>query len=68
MHGCNGEATKKTAACCSCCQINSLPLLLSRSNICHGSDSVESAEKEIALWFGKDVVDYALAGEPWVYE
>jgi nucleoside-diphosphate kinase len=21
-------------------------------NICHGSDSVESAEKEIALWFG----------------
>jgi nucleoside-diphosphate kinase len=21
-------------------------------NICHGSDSVESAEKEIKLWFG----------------
>merc|ERR1711934_476205 len=37
-------------------------------NICHGSDSVESAEKEIELWFGKDVVDYTLAAEPWVYE
>eukprot|EP00054_Salpingoeca_dolichothecata_P037004 m.9465 g.9465 ORF g.9465 m.9465 type:complete len:179 (+) comp7202_c0_seq1:1453-1989(+) len=23
-------------------------------NICHGSDSVESAQEEIALWFGKD--------------
>ena len=22
-----------------------------RSNICHGSDAVESAEHEIALWF-----------------
>ncbi|OZJ04193.1 hypothetical protein BZG36_02187 [Bifiguratus adelaidae] len=27
-------------------------------NICHGSDSVESAEKEIALWFPQGVADY----------
>jgi nucleoside-diphosphate kinase len=25
-------------------------------NLCHGSDSVESAKREIALWFGKDLV------------
>ena len=25
-------------------------------NICHGSDSVENAEKEINLWFNKDEV------------
>ncbi|KAI8138808.1 nucleoside diphosphate kinase [Fennellomyces sp. T-0311] len=27
-------------------------------NICHGSDSVESAEREIALWFPRGVAAY----------
>ncbi|ORY94040.1 nucleoside diphosphate kinase [Syncephalastrum racemosum] len=27
-------------------------------NICHGSDSVESAEREIALWFPRGVPEY----------
>jgi nucleoside-diphosphate kinase len=39
-------------------------------NVCHGSDSVDSANKEIALWFpGKDeVVKWTSANEGWVYE
>ncbi|MBW0518099.1 hypothetical protein O181_057814 [Austropuccinia psidii MF-1] len=37
-------------------------------NICHGSDSVESAQKEIALWFPEGVVQYTLASESQVYE
>lgn len=39
-------------------------------NVCHGSDSVESAEKEIGLWFGgaKDVVDWTSSVVNWVYE
>ncbi|KAF5330654.1 hypothetical protein D9619_005944 [Psilocybe cf. subviscida] len=37
-------------------------------NICHGSDSVESAEKEIALWFPEGVVQWASAMESWVFE
>lgn len=38
-------------------------------NIIHGSDSVESAEKEIALWFkGKDeIVDWTPASYKYVY-
>jgi nucleoside-diphosphate kinase len=39
-------------------------------NICHGSDGVESAKKEIALWFGcdKEVVEWTPSAENWVYE
>jgi len=39
-------------------------------NICHGSDSVESANKEIGLWFGgeKDVVEWTTCSNNWVYE
>ncbi|VEN33977.1 unnamed protein product [Callosobruchus maculatus] len=38
-------------------------------NICHGSDSVESAKKEINLWFTeKEVVGWAPANDCWVYE
>jgi len=39
-------------------------------NIIHGSDSVESAKKEIALWFsGKDeIVDWTPAAYKYVYE
>ena len=38
-------------------------------NICHGSDSVESAEKEIALWFGPgEVLSWNSHSNTWVYE
>lgn len=37
-------------------------------NVCHGSDSVESAEKEIALWFPEGVCDYKKTVNCWVYE
>ncbi|OXU30734.1 hypothetical protein TSAR_002019 [Trichomalopsis sarcophagae] len=43
-------------------------------NIIHGSDSVESANKEIKLWFGDDkakkdgVIDWASWAEKWIYE
>ena len=38
-------------------------------NIIHGSDSTESAEKEISLWFRPDeIVDYERTTEGWIYE
>ena len=38
-------------------------------NICHGSDSVESAEKEIALWFNKDELHCRKShSHSWIYE
>ncbi|PGG96711.1 nucleoside diphosphate kinase [Helicocarpus griseus UAMH5409] len=38
-------------------------------NVCHGSDSVESANKEIALWFKpEEVVKYQQAQASWIYE
>eukprot|EP01007_Sphenomonas_quadrangularis_P001269 NODE_2191_length_656_cov_1907.469522_g1848_i0.p2 GENE.NODE_2191_length_656_cov_1907.469522_g1848_i0~~NODE_2191_length_656_cov_1907.469522_g1848_i0.p2 ORF type:complete len:153 (-),score=70.52 NODE_2191_length_656_cov_1907.469522_g1848_i0:121-579(-) len=38
-------------------------------NICHGSDSVESANKEIALWFKEDeLAAWTVRNEPWIYE
>lgn len=38
-------------------------------NIIHGSDAVESANKEIALWFNeKELVSWQPAAEGWVYE
>ncbi|KAF8803535.1 nucleoside diphosphate kinase [Phlegmacium glaucopus] len=37
-------------------------------NVCHGSDSVESAEKEIALWFPEGVVQYTSVLEQWIFE
>lgn len=38
-------------------------------NVCHGSDSVESAEREIALWFTADELnDYPAADHMWIYE
>ncbi|GAA5949302.1 hypothetical protein JCM10213_006707 [Rhodosporidiobolus nylandii] len=37
-------------------------------NVCHGSDAVESAKKEIALWFPEGVIQHTLATEKWVYE
>lgn len=38
-------------------------------NIIHGSDAVESANKEIALWFNeKELVSWSPATENWIYE
>ncbi|RKO86179.1 nucleoside diphosphate kinase [Blyttiomyces helicus] len=37
-------------------------------NICHGSDSVESAKKEIALWFPAGVNEYTRSIEKLIYE
>ena len=37
-------------------------------NLVHGSDSAESAEREIKLFFQPDeIVDYKLTGEDWLY-
>lgn len=37
-------------------------------NVCHGSDSVENAEKEIKLWFKDELVNYKSSQFDWVYE
>eukprot|EP00560_Eucampia_antarctica_P009958 CAMPEP_0197831484 /NCGR_PEP_ID=MMETSP1437-20131217/10415_1 /TAXON_ID=49252 ORGANISM="Eucampia antarctica, Strain CCMP1452" /NCGR_SAMPLE_ID=MMETSP1437 /ASSEMBLY_ACC=CAM_ASM_001096 /LENGTH=192 /DNA_ID=CAMNT_0043434423 /DNA_START=27 /DNA_END=605 /DNA_ORIENTATION=+ len=38
-------------------------------NICHGSDSVESAEREIGLWFeDEEVLDWESHSKDWLYE
>ena len=38
-------------------------------NVIHGSDAVESANKEIELWFGADnIMSWEQHSEKWVYE
>jgi len=38
-------------------------------NICHGSDTVENAEREIGLWFDEtELCDYTAASFDWIYE
>ncbi|RYO91236.1 hypothetical protein DL764_008308 [Monosporascus ibericus] len=38
-------------------------------NVCHGSDSVENAKKEIALWFkDEELISWKSAAAPWIYE
>lgn len=38
-----------------------------QNNLVHGSDSPESAAREIALWFRpEEIVDYEIAGSQWV--
>jgi len=38
-------------------------------NVAHGSDSVENAEKEIALWFKpEELQSWELAQKAWIYE
>ncbi|OBZ75681.1 Nucleoside diphosphate kinase [Grifola frondosa] len=37
-------------------------------NICHGSDSVENAEKEIKLWFPEGTVQHSLELANWIFE
>eukprot|EP00887_Chlorella_sp_A99_P001526 scaffold8.g1526.t1 len=38
-------------------------------NMIHGSDSVESADREISLWFKlEELASYTIHGAPWIYE
>jgi nucleoside-diphosphate kinase len=38
-------------------------------NVMHGSDSTDSAIKEITFWFKDgEVVDWKRAGHEWIYE
>ncbi|XP_078155892.1 nucleoside diphosphate kinase [Carex rostrata] len=37
-------------------------------NVIHGSDSVESARKEIALWFPEGLSEWRSEMHPWIYE
>ena len=38
-------------------------------NICHGSDAVESANHEIALWFKpEELIAYDSCSAAWIYE
>ena len=38
-------------------------------NICHGSDSVESANHEIGLWFKEDELnEWTQSEESWIFE
>lgn len=42
---------------------------LSRRNVIHGSDSVESARREIALWFrGDELLCWEDSAGHWLYE
>ncbi len=39
-----------------------------QNNLVHGSDSPESAQREIALWFTPgEIAEYELAGSEWVF-
>lgn len=37
-------------------------------NVIHGSDSVDSANHEIGLWFGSEVINWGHHSNAWVYE
>ena len=37
-------------------------------NVIHGSDSVENAKKEIALWFPEGVTEWQSSLHSWIYE
>jgi nucleoside-diphosphate kinase len=40
-----------------------------QNNLVHGSDSPESAQREIALWFRpEEVVEYTIEGSRWVFD
>ena len=37
-------------------------------NVCHGSDSVENAKKELLHWFGGDLNEWKSHSHNWIYE
>jgi nucleoside-diphosphate kinase len=58
------------SVCLSACTFYRTFLLTSpHSNICHGSDSVESAQKEISLWFKpEELSNWTSCEKGWLYE
>ena len=42
--------------------------IITGRNVIHGSDAVESANREIALWFPEGICSYAQVAQPWIYE
>jgi len=43
--------------------------IIAGRNTIHGSDSVESANREISLWFkNEELVDWKSNQQPWIYE
>ena len=37
-------------------------------NVCHGSDGVETAKREIGLWFPEGLAEWSSHSESWIYE
>lgn len=37
-------------------------------NVIHGSDSQDSAVRELGIWFPESVANYQVANAPWIYE
>lgn len=37
-------------------------------NLVHASDGPETAASEIGMWFGSDLVEWARATDPWIFE
>jgi nucleoside-diphosphate kinase len=37
-------------------------------NLVHASDGPETAQTEIALWFGADLIDWQRSVDPWLFE
>ncbi len=37
-------------------------------NVCHGSDTIEHAENEIALWFGEGINNFSAHSHKWIFE
>ncbi|WMV11130.1 hypothetical protein MTR67_004515 [Solanum verrucosum] len=44
------------------------PNLFDYRNVIHGSDAVESARKEIALWFPEGIAEWESSLHSWIYE
>ncbi|KAG2460913.1 NDKA2 kinase, partial [Polypterus senegalus] len=58
-----------TAVLSEPCGVFNDSIAVSRRNIIHGSDSVESAKKEIGLWFKpEELVEYKSCATAWIYE
>jgi nucleoside-diphosphate kinase len=37
-------------------------------NIIHGSDAIETAQTELNLWFGDELIAWEPNNKPWLYE
>ncbi len=37
-------------------------------NIIHGSDAIETAQTELNLWFGEELINWELCSKAWLYE